>query len=397
MDETPKDESSIAASEAGLRGVFVVAFAHWKLWLPAVGGLSLLLHFWRIGYAPTLSFSDLGTVLGAMLLFGVVALFSIVLVLVLPSALIAFWVSQNLLTPPPKQAAKEGALERKGLRSYVRSHPELGWSVSDKSPPSRFETGSLSWFLAAAFWTCGLSFAIVYGGAQLQIPQTSRVFTTFFAIGLVSAASTLFLLDMRFVRRRIPKLRHPNAQFLLISSMYIAFWPILLVVFDMMKTNMSGLRGFILTMSLAFAPLLHYMWHATHRHTRITTEKKIAKLLPIPMFFAYTVMPLSIIDRALDTFGLGMMPNVDVVLTARGCEIVHAAWPERVCTPDHRGAAEAYRLENIEVLTRIGGHYFVAAPGALDDKALPRFPIPADEVLSWRRRPPVKPADEKAK
>lgn len=164
-----------------------------------------------------------------------------------------------------------------------------------------------------------------------------------------------------------------------------------------MQTKLSGIRGFFLAISLLFVPLLHFIWHATDRHERITTDKKLAKLLPIFMFITYSVLPLSIIDRAIDTFGLGMMRNIDLVLTPRGCEIAHAAWPECACAPDHRGSAEAYRLENIEVLTRIGGHYFIAAPGALDDKRLPRFPIPADEVLSWRRRPPAESADAKSK
>lgn len=142
-------------------------------------------------------------------------------------------------------------------------------------------------------------------------------------------------------------------------------------------------------------PFFHWMWFVTWR----VKKPAIWLFRIVPFFFALIIsgLPVVFLDATMNNFGLGMMRNIDLVLTPRGCEIAHAAWPERVCAPDHRGSAEAYRLENIEVLTRIGGHYFIAAPGALDDETLPRFPIPADEVLSWRRHPPSEPAATQAK
>jgi len=146
---------------------------------------------------------------------------------------------------------------------------------------------------------------------------------------------------------------------------------------------------------LCVMPFVHWAWFVTWR----VKKASIWAVRIVPLFFALAVsgLPIAFLDSTLNAFGLGMMRNVDLVLTARGCEIVHAAWPERVCAPDHRGAADAYRLENVEVLTRIGEHYFVAAPGALDDETLPRFPIPAGEVLSWRRHPLSKSVGESSK
>jgi hypothetical protein len=82
-----------------------------------------------------------------------------------------------------------------------------------------------------------------------------------------------------------------------------------------------------------------------------------------------------------------MMRRVDPVLSPRGCDIVQAAWPMRACMPDARSGAGARRLENVDVLTRIGSHFYVAVPGGMEDDRLPRAMIPAAEVLSWHRAP----------
>jgi hypothetical protein len=103
------------------------------------------------------------------------------------------------------------------------------------------------------------------------------------------------------------------------------------------------------------------------------------------VFFHSGALP-TIFDGALNAFGLGMMGRVDLVLSPRGCDIVHAAWPTRACTPDARGRA-VQRLENVEVLTGIGSHFYVAVRGGNEDDALPRVMIPASEVLSCHRAP----------
>lgn len=100
----------------------------------------------------------------------------------------------------------------------------------------------------------------------------------------------------------------------------------------------------------------------------------------------YSGLPVLLVDATANTLGLGMMRHVDLVLTTRGCDIVHAGWPERVCAPDHRDGVEMGVLDDVEVLTRIGSQYYIAPPGGIADPRLPRLAIPASEVLGVVRK-----------
>ena len=100
----------------------------------------------------------------------------------------------------------------------------------------------------------------------------------------------------------------------------------------------------------------------------------------------YSGLPFLLVDATANTLGLGMMRHVDLVLTTRGCDIVHAGWPERVCAPDHREGVEMGVLDDVEVLTRIGSQYYLAPPGGIDDAHLPRITVPASEVLGMVRK-----------
>ncbi len=394
-EHTPEHAPGKANTNA--RSVFGAVFAQWKLWLPAVGGLSLLLHFWRIGYAPTLSFSDLGTVLGAMLLFGVVVLLMVLLLLIVPTILIAYWVDSHFLVPPPKKRSNVEPEKRKGLRSVrpaaevESSSPQIDW----------FAHGSMSWFFMAALWPLILYIGLVYFlSMQTILPTKAQSFVVLapFTIGLLGVFSVTIFIDAAWVRQRLRLFRRSWIQFTSISFLYLTIWAALYVLLIKLGVRLEGWKLFYVGMSLFWIPMLHFTMYRTHRG-KTEVPRPVIAIMPIMMFLIYSVLPLAIVDRALDTFGLGMMPNVDLVLTARGCEIVHAAWPERICSPDHREKAETYRLDNIEVLTRIGTHYYIGAPGAMaamDDNTLPRFPIPADEVLSWRRNPPTKDTEKTA-
>lgn len=366
---------------------------HWKTLLPAFGGFALLLHFWRIGYAPSLSFGDLGTVLGALLLFSLGGLIVFIVILVLPSMLIGYWIESNLLPPPPKPAASDPTARRTSLKSYHHrpraAHPPrarrsvvFGWHP---------RAGSLSWFMLAAAWTLLAYVGVLFAGVHVW-PEgvTGQLVVGMFTIALVGVLAVTMSMDIPQVRRRLRALRRMRWQFALISLLYFAFWPIAVLPFFAVDGELRVRHALMASLALLLVPFVHWMLYATYRIASV--QGWWVKGAMIGLVLCYSGAPLAILDGGLNAFGLGMMRRVDLVLTGRGCEIVHAAWPERLCTPDHRGEAGAYRLENVEVLTRIGAHVYVAVPGGIDDDRLPRATIPADEVLTWHRTTAPAPA-----
>ena len=361
---------------------------HWKTLLPGLGAFALLLHFGRIGYAPSLSFGDLGTVLGALLLFSLGGMLAFIMILVLPSVLIGYWIESNLLPPPPKPVASDPAVKRTSLRSYHRrshvAHPPrerrtvvFGWQP---------RAGSLSWFMLAAAWTLLAYVGLLLAGVAFGPPGIAQAAI----IGVFAAASaivfgTTIAIDIPYVRRRLRTLRRAPWSFLLLSMLYFAFWPIALLPFFFVDGEFRVGHKMMAAMALLFVPYVHWTLYATYRVVSMQGLWVRAGMICLLLF--YSSAPLVILDGALNAFGLGMMRRVDLVLSPRGCDIVHAAWPTRACTPDSRGGGAAQRLENVEVLTRIGSHFYVAVPGGIKDDALPRVMIPATEVLSWHRTP----------
>jgi len=103
------------------------------------------------------------------------------------------------------------------------------------------------------------------------------------------------------------------------------------------------------------------------------------------MVLTYAQLPMSVVDNAVQRFGLGNMRNVVLVTTRQGCEIAQAASPRLTCLPAQAKGGYAYRLEKVDLLTRIGPQFLVAPPGGSTDRGLSRFTLPADQVLSWSR------------
>ena len=76
------------------------------LWLaPLLGGLMLLVHFWRVGYLPALSFSELGVVLGAFGLFVAMGLVAALLLVLFPVWSLQQWTANSIL--PARRSRSE--------------------------------------------------------------------------------------------------------------------------------------------------------------------------------------------------------------------------------------------------------------------------------------------------
>lgn len=365
----------------------------WKWLVPGGGGLLLLLHFWRIGFLPSLSFADLSAVLGAFVLFFVAGVIAFSGLLLLPVLVIAMWVRASIFLPPPRKrrSRDEGAVggdaRRKSLRSPVSARSRdalsaahrrvLGWSLRPGTLPS---------FLTASAVAIAIYVALVQTGFYWKLTWTTRCFGLLFAVSSALMVFMVFFGDTDWLRARLLQWRRPIVQWLLLFVMYLAVWPFLLILFT--KVDGFGSTGtwfWIAAIALPLmVPIAHWLWYVS---LRLPAQRvMIPRIVFVIVVMVYSGLPVLLVDATVNTLGLGMMKHVDLVLTTRGCDFVHAGWPERVCTPDHREGVEMGTLDDVEVLTRIGSQYYIAPPGGIADPKLPRIAIPSSEVVGFVRK-----------
>lgn len=389
-----------AAGEAGgsavaspLRSTLTFVAGNWQWFVPGAGGLLLLTHFWRIGFLPSLSFADLGAVLGAFVLLFVVGIGAFALFLLLPLQVIATWVKASIFMPPPRKrrtadaTAGEQIIRGKSLRAPMSARSRGAMSAADSRLRIwSLQPGSFLSFLSAATLSLGIYVALVLAGAQWKLSWTSSGYLVLFTFASALVILSSLFCDNGWFRRRLLRLRKPLYQWLMLFTLYLVVWPFLLMFF----TKVDGFNGTgmwlwgvaICVPSLtAFA---HWIWYVV---LRVEQQKTLnVRLVVLGAVVLYAGLPFLLVDATANTLGLGMMRHVDLVLTTRGCDIVHAGWPERVCAPDHREGVEMGVLDDVEVLTRIGSQYYLAPPGGIDDPHLPRITVPASEVLGMVRK-----------
>jgi hypothetical protein len=292
--------------------------------------------------------------------------------------LIGYWIESNLLPPPPRPVASDPTARRTSLKSY-HHRPRA-------AHPPRARRSTLPWFMLAAISTLLAYVGVLFAGVRILPPGvTEQVVVGMFTTALIGVVAATMSIDIPQVRRRLRTLRRTRWQFALISLLYLAFWPIAVLPFYVVDGELRAVNTLMAVLALLFLPFVHWMLYATYRIVSMQGMWVRGAMLGLVLF--YSGAPLTILDGALNAFGLGMMRRVDLVLSPRGCDIVHAAWPTRACTSGSRGGAGAHRLDNVEVLTRIGSHFYVTLPGGMADDRLPRAMIPATEVLSWHRAP----------
>jgi hypothetical protein len=372
-------------------------FAHWALWLPSLGGVLLVLHFWRIGYTPSLSLADIGTVLAAMLAFAAIGLVVFAGLLLLPVFFLSEWAQAGVMRGPPVPVPDHARLSDRARRARER-RTARGKRPRDAEHPAfrmDFSAGSVWSFVSAGVTSFAVYTLLVVVAHYSKLFSVSTAVLAAFA--LFGAIEMLLVMSANApcLRRRLRMLRRRRQQWLLLFVLYMGNWPMVLLPFMLMQSNYLQSRSFYFALALLLVPFLHWFWFVTLRANKPVLWPIKTGLIVVILLCAG--LPKAATDVAMNTFGLGMLPHVNLVLTARGCDIAQAAWPQGVCVPQRKQGVAAYRLENVEVLTRIGAHVYVGAPGAMNDESLPRFPIPSGEVLSWRRMPPPKAGADQAK
>lgn len=394
QDVTGSRENRSEVLATPMRSLLAWLSSDWKWLVPGGGGLLLLLHFWRIGFLPSLSFADLSAVLGAFVLFFVVGAIAFSVLLLLPVVVITAWVIASIFLPPPRKrvpkdhAAASKTMRRKSLRSPVSASQSrdsmsvahrrvFGWSL---------RPGSFLSFFTAASAALVIYVVLVLVGAQWNLDWPTYLFGSLFGVSAMLLILSFMAIDSGWLRSRLLALRRPVWQWTMLFTLYLATWPFLLILFTKVGGfSHVGPTFWISAISVAIlTPFLHWLWYMS---LRAPMQKVILpRVVLVGGLMLYSGLPVLLVDATANTLGLGMMRHVDLVLTTRGCDIVHAGWPERVCAPDHRDGVEMGVLDDVELLTRIGSQYYIAPPGGIADPRLPRLAIPASEVLGVVRK-----------
>lgn len=392
------DTSSVTEPRSGPDGLLwpvgrrVFAFAKSALWLaPSLATLMLLVHFWWVGHLPALSFSELGVVLAAFGLFVALGLAAALLLILLPVYMLISWTGRSLLPAPPKGRLPAQGPKRRSLSRRPPSVVESDASAGKRRTFSlKIAPGGLVLFFAASTTAIALStVALLFVPPRLPSSWQSVPIGILFAVGMIVPLVVEVWTEIGLSARALRRLRRTLPQFLLLLSLYLFLWPawmVLLASFDAFPESVWSWALSALV-ALLLVPMMHWLWYATLRgRGAIVTEIRVGTSIAV-LLYAGLVPPL--IDGAASAYGFGMLRKVDLLLSARGCAIVQEALPGQRCAPAPSAGdpdTRVYRLNGIDVLTRIGADHVIAPAGGIDDRKLPRVTVPADEVHALVRR-----------
>jgi hypothetical protein len=377
-------------------GARLVSTTRSMLWLaPLLGSLMLLVHFWRVGYLPALSFSELGVVLGAFGLFVAMGLVAALLLVLFPVWMLFSWTAQSLLPAPPKGRSSAQVPKRRSLSR--RPIPVVGSGASAAKRRTfslKVAPGGLGLFLAASATAVALSLvALLLIPPLLPSSWAGVAIMVLWLMGMTIPLAVEVWVQIGLSPRAMRRMRARLPQFALLLVLYLFLWPAWMVLLASFDAWPETTTAWMLTAMFALAgvPWMHWMWYATMRGRGVmVVEIRIVTSVVI-LLCAGLATPL--LDGAASAYGFGMMRKVDLVLSARGCAIVKEALPGHACVPlPAKGDDDkrVYRLHGVDVLTRIGASYVIAPAGGIDDRSLPRLAMPAEDVHALMRSIEVK-------
>lgn len=409
MTQQPASGASDAASPAPVQSTSanqplplarrVLLRPELKWFIPFLGAVCLMVHFWRIGYAPSLSLGDLGTVLGAFVMFSMYALTLTVVVLLVPAAFLGYWTQQHVLPPPQRAISVSVDSRAKALKSLKtrRLSAESGRNY-DAPPPlaKRRLLRSPPDNVRKMMWELPISALVALGATVWLMPHANGcalglniAFWTMFSLGMLVVAFGFIFPDWMVTRRHMRQMRRRWVRMLLLLALYSAFWPILLsLLLGAVPTALDEAGWPYLLMAIALLIALHFWSYGSYR--KPVPVRAMLSVVGLVMVVVYSQLQFSMIDSAVNRFGLGMMRNVDLIVTREGCNIVTAVLPGQKCEAVTDRSSSAYRINRVDVFSRIGPDFLIGPAGGISDSTQVRFTLPADEVLSWSRAPNLK-------
>lgn len=351
-----------------------------------LGTLTVLAHFLRIRYLPSLSVADVGLLALAILLFAILGLLAIGVICILPGTALIGWATQRAI-PRPRGPAN---------RDHIKRTSRRGKAIRIQS-----STTENKWKPTGA----GLAFLLIYGGfliafASYYLPSKAfpkgirdSIWLTIFSLSLLTVFISSPLLDFRSVRYKALKTKWLTIiSLILTTSLYLVSIPFFWIVPKMSYSEGANLTSYDITFLLAI-PSIHWFMYVTRGlPSRLRFGAPSAILL-----YILTVLgiPFYLIDQSLRTYGVGLLENQTVLITQRGCDIAKAAHLKATCTQMGTTGTDLFALGPVLIQTRLGSHMLIADPGWTVDGIVNRVPIPASDVASWFTEDRAAPTTEK--
>lgn len=322
-------------------------------WGALFGGFLLFLHFLKIGYLPRFDLTSLmGTIAGVagMGLFIVLASLT---ALVFPGVALLLAEDAGVIPRLParvqgQQSTPEQTSERKSL--------VLAWLIGAGAAAVVLPIILLCDYFTGVFkfllWTTPLLWMGAWGAAVIW--------------------------------RWAPFARSPKwaGWFFFITFLFFGTFSFLcLYLLGSQNSGASAAQSIILiVVALLFAQ------GAIYASKGVPLKLRAAPIIGIALFLVCsTSLSTAYTEHIGRFFRFGMMRQVQLVVTERGCTIVRAAGRDIDCTPT--GSGGAYMTGPLDVWTRIGADSLLSAPGDLGRANCPRFLLPNEEILSLRMEP----------
>lgn len=371
-----KDSTATGANALELLSNFLKDYK----WLGVgIGTLTVLSHFLRIRYLPSLSVTDVGLLALAILLFAILGLLAIGAICILPGTALIGWSTQRLI-PRPRGPANRRDTNTPGRKDAPRSK-------NSNSQKKIKPTGA------------GLALIMIYGGFAIAflayygpykwLPQSIR--DTIWLIIFIASTLTVFassvLFDIRSVRYKALKAKQKKTiSIVLTTSLYLASIPFFWLIPKVIYTGQTTLthNDIIFLFSI---PAIHWFMYITRG---LPSLLRLGAPLAILLYIVSVIgIPFYLIDESLRTYGVGLLENQTVLVTRRGCDIAKAASLAAKCEKASTHGTDLFALGPVTIQTRLGSHILIADPGWTTNGKLNRVPVPATDVASWLTRQEV--------
>lgn len=357
--------SVLAQFRSGLK---TIADNKWVFGL--FGTVCVLIYFWRIRYLPQLNIVDIGLVAGAILMFSLLGIVVFVALLFTPGFAYIGWVQQGILPRAPRPA-----------NGLPRANKETGMAKRT-AKYKRQRMWSAFVILALAY----ISMALAYGLFTLsqRLSEDSQYFAVS-ALILAAAVVTflsMFITDITRGGRKRPTHKWWPVLFLACATMlYTLVAPITSIAFGVMTPNFRGTTETEAIISLLLLPLAHISVYISHR---LSLGKRAIFVAVVAVYIVLsTGVFFNMVDRGVENFRIGMMPDQTLLVSAQGCQIAKAAGIGSGYQQVASSPSKLFAVKDVFLLTRLGSHVVIARPGWTSKTPTTSVALPAADVLSY--------------
>lgn len=318
-------------------------------WGALIGGALLFLHFYTIKYLPTFDLTSLMGTIAAVAVLGVLLFVMLFMLLVLPGLALVAGDLLGVVQPLPafKQAQRLSEAESAQALSLLKA-----------------------WAVGSAIGLIALASCIV---ADAPIEVFYGLFS--WAPGVWAA-----LVVVAFWKNIRPLAKGPWGMAIFSYLTFTYFGSVSFVSLhklgapDSSQPSITTILGIVL--AICAGQLMVYATKGRSFRLRAALVCLVGAALLVGTSLS------SIYTQSIGRhFRFGQMSRVDLVVTARGCDILRTAGTGIGCQAN-AGTKDAFRVGPVDVWTRIGKDTLLSTPGGLTPRDRPRTLLPNSEILS---------------